>query len=348
MQLKQLRLHNFRNYEHVIASFGPGINLIQGKNGQGKTNLLEAICLLSTGQSFRTTHLKDLIRHGAAGFSIEGIFERDGIEQRLKISFDGQTKRVQHNQTNYTTFAKLLGLLPVVLMAPHDHELIGGAPNGRRRFLNIHIAQSNQTYAQHLIRYHKALQQRNCLLKSGEAASLDVWEAEMALSALYIVAKRQESVKTLRTHLMPLAQELSLNADIFDLTYTPSLATKFIDFWKESRPKELIIGSTLHGPHRDDLQITFREKLAKSFSSEGQKRSCLAALRFAQWLELRDQTETTPLFGIDDFGVHLDPNRMQKLQEKLADFGQVFLTTALDHPWSHVDQILTVVDGSLS
>ena len=347
MQLKQLRLHNFRNYEYVVAEFAPGINLIQGTNGQGKTNLIEAIYLLSTGRSFRTTHLKDLIHHGKEAFEIEGVFERDGIEQSLKITFDGQTKRVQHNQTTYGTFAKLLGLLPVVLMAPHDHELIGGAPAARRCFLNIHIAQTDSVYAHHLIRYNKALKQRNCLLKSGEEMSLDIWEAEMALSALYIVAKRQGAIRTLRTQLLPLTQELSLNADVFDLIYHPSLPEAFTDAWKESRPKELIIGSTLHGPHRDDLHIKFRDKMAKSFSSEGQKRSCLAALRFAEWRELRDQTGTIPLFGIDDFGVHLDPHRLKKLQEKLTDFGQVFLTTPLDHPHMEAQRTLTVSSGVL-
>lgn len=307
--------------------FAPGINVIQGANGQGKTNLLEAIYLLSTGRSFRTAFLNDLIRHDTPGFFIEAEFERDGIEQILRISFDGQTRKVQHNATNYSNFANLLGLLPSVLFAPHDVNLISGAPADRRRFINLHIAQSDPLYVHHLLRFGKALKQRNCLLKAGSKQGIDIWEAEMALSALVLVQKRKHAVESLHSKLTPLAKALSLDADSFELNYHPSIATDFVNQWASHRGKELILGATQRGPHRDDLNIILSGKNAKSYSSEGQKHSCLAALRFAEWEALQERFDDKPLLGIDDFGVHLDAGRFATLTDRLGSFGQVFLTT---------------------
>ncbi len=344
MWLKRLFLHNFRNYENAHVNFAPGINVIEGENGQGKTNLLEAIYLLSTGRSFRTAFLNDLIRHDAPGFFLEAEFERDGIEQTLKISFDGQTRKVQHNATTYANFSNLLGLLPSVLFAPHDVNLISGAPADRRRFINLHIAQSDPLYVHHLLRFGKALKQRNCLLKAGSKDGIEVWEAEMALSALVLVHKRNEAIDKLQKRLSPLAKELSLEFDEFQLDYHPSIASDFEGQWAHMRKRELIVGSTQCGPHRDDLQIALHGKKAKSFSSEGQKRSCLAALRFAEWEVLRTRFEDKPLIGIDDFGVHLDSARSKQLRNRLGSFGQVFLTTPKD---AHIqsDHTLTIADG---
>ena len=344
MWLKRLYLHNFRNYENAHITFAPGINVIEGENGQGKTNLLEAIYLLSTGRSFRTAHLGDLIRHDTPGFFLEAEFERDGIEQTLKVSFDGITRKVWHNSTTYANFSNLLGLLPSVLFAPHDANLISGAPADRRRFINLHIAQGDPLYVHHLLRFGKALKQRNCMLKAGSKDGIEVWEAEMALSAFVLVQKRKEAISKLQEHLSPLAKELSLEFDDFQLDYQPSISSDFESQWSHMRKRELIFGSTQSGPHRDDLQIALHGKKAKSFSSEGQKRSCLAALRFAEWEVLRSRFEDKPLIGIDDFGTHLDAARSKKLRNHLGAFGQVFLTTPKN---AHVqaDHRLTIANG---
>ncbi|MGE5195697.1 MAG: DNA replication/repair protein RecF, partial [Anaerolineae bacterium] len=141
MQLQHLYIRNFRNYEEAEVSFSSGINLIHGPNAEGKTNLLEAIYLLSTGSSFRTLYLSELICYKQPHFYLEAHMLKDGLTQTIKISFDGKIRYLQYNHTTYASFAPLLGLFPTVLFAPEDIALINGAPSERRRFLDLHIAQ---------------------------------------------------------------------------------------------------------------------------------------------------------------------------------------------------------------
>jgi DNA replication and repair protein RecF len=338
MHLKRLLLRNFRNYLQNEVFFSPSINLFQGENGQGKTNLLEAIYLVSTGRSFRTHTLSDLIAFGKRFFYLEAEFSRDGISQTLKIYYDEQGRKVEHNGNTYSTLHSLLGILPSVLITPDDLSLINGSPSERRRFLDLHSAQIDPSYVHHLGRYFKAMKQRNHLLRTPSQAGIAAWEEVMALSASYIVDKRKNAVLELAPHLNKWIELLSKGADPLTLHYhsNPSSlheeqnkALVLQQAFKEMRPKETLIGNTLVGPHRDDLLIQLGKKLAKAFSSEGQKRSCLSALRFAEWEHMAQLLDDKPLLGIDDFGIQLDPERHEQLQSHLAHFGQVFLTSPL-------------------
>ena len=314
------------------------MNIIVGKNGAGKTNLLEAIYLLSTGQSFRTPHLSDLIYNGASEFSIEAHFEKDQVTQTLSLGFDGSKRKITYNNTHYSSFSHLLGIIPSVLYSPKDIELITGAPSDRRRFLNIQIAQSDPLYVYHLTRYHKAMKHRNALLKIRKEETMCSWEKMMALSATYLIEKREQVVQSLSPILHTFAKQLSRDNDLFGLTYSPSISMKKIggnvtegieSIFKKQRAKELLLGTTLNGPHRDDIGITYQNKEAKIYSSEGQKRTCISALKIAEWSHLAKYSGIKPLLSIDDFGVHLDENRSEDLHLQLQSFGQVFITTPI-------------------
>ena len=135
--LKSLYLRNFRNYQEAEFHFGDKLNLLHGDNAQGKTNLLEAIYLVATGRSFRTESLFELIRGGESFFFLEADIVREGVNQRVKLSFDGQNRKVQLDANTYTSFHPLLGILPSILYTPYDIELISGSPAERRRFLNL-------------------------------------------------------------------------------------------------------------------------------------------------------------------------------------------------------------------
>lgn len=349
MYLQYLYLRNFRNYEEGCASFSPGLNLIQGGNAQGKTNLLEALFFLSTGKSFRANALTDLIRHGASYFHVEAQFVRDGLPQILKVFFDGKQKRIQYNSTSYTSFAHLLGLLPSVLFAPEDVGLVIGSPAERRKFLNMHIAQTDPVYVHHLIRYTHAMRQRNQLLKKQTDATLNIWEEIMAVSASYLVSKRNETATDLAFPLNTHMQALSQGKDSLEVVYQPSffkpndLIEAFAAHFQKQRKKEMLLGSTMSGPHRDDLLIRIGEKEAKLFSSEGQKRCCISSLRLAEWQRLKQQTHVDPLMCIDDFGAHLDAERSLLFQEKLSGLGQVFLTSP--YPLSLATHTLFIHNG---
>ncbi len=356
MILKRLLLRNFRNYKQAEVVFSPSINLIQGDNGQGKTNLLEAVHLVSTGRSFRTHAMVDLIAFGEKFFYLEAEFDKEGISQTLKIYYDENTRKVQYNETVYTTLNSLLGILPSVLLSPDDLSLVSGNPAERRRFLDLHIAQTDPLYVHHLGRYFKAMKQRNHLLRQKSELSIEAWEQLMAHSASYLVQKRKEAAASLKIPSSRWMEILSRGQETIDIVYQSSLsmpvdAHHFQKAWQKMRPREIHVGATLVGPHRDDLTIHLAEKPAKTFSSEGQKRSCISSLRFAQWEEMAQVLGYPPILGIDDFGIQLDKQRRIQLKNHLPQFKQVFLTSPIQLQERFADsqavRVLNISNGSI-
>lgn len=321
--IRKIRLKNFRSFDSKTFEFSPGINVICGENGIGKTNLLEALYFISTGRSFRTTNISELIRHEAEFFRLEAIFEKCSIEQVIGIFYDGNTKKIQHNSTFYPGFSNLLGLLPSTLYCPLDIQLITGSPSQKRRFLNLQIAQQNSTYLIHLARYHRALKQRNALLKQKKTVSIEVWEAELIKHALPIYEARKEHLTELSTLLQKQIDTLIHQKWETLITYSPSTKSPLSsELFDRTRSKELQFGHTLYGPHRDDFHIILNGALAKSFASEGEKRILITSLKLAAHF-----ASGFSIFSIDDFGAHLDPAKIEILEKTLQHLPQVFLTT---------------------
>ncbi len=348
MHLLSLYLRNFRNYEEAFVPFSPKLNYIYGENAQGKTNLLEAIHLLITGRSFRTHHLTDLIRFGTEAFYIEAHFEKNGVEQVLKLTFNREGRSIIHNATHIPALSALLGILNGVIISPEDHELVKGGPASRRQFLDLQIACENPLYLYHLSRYLKAMKQRNFLLKRRKLENCAIWEEQMAESASYLTLKRQATIGQLTQEkaLRSQVDEISLNYS----TLAPldqNLKSYFISQYEKQRPREAELGSTLTGPHRDDLLIYLHGHEARHFASEGQTRSCVTSLRLAQWARLKRLTEETPLLCIDDIGISLDEGREQKLYEELDSLGQVFITSPR-HKLPVEAHLIRVSKGSFS
>lgn len=331
MYLKSLYLRNFRNYVEAEVSLSPKLNVFYGDNAQGKTNLLEAIYLIATGRSFRSSHLGELIRENEAFFFLEAEIVRDGVTQNLKISFDGQNRRLQLDANSYTSFHPLLGLLPSVLYTPQDTDLISGSPTLRRRFLNLHLAQSDPLYVHHLTRYWRAMKQRNCLLRARAKETLDCWEGEMAQSAEYILAARQEMIRELKEPLSHQSRRLSSAKETHELQLQVSQSKTYLQQLQKNRPREMELGLTLTGPHRDDLTLLIDQRPARLYASEGQKKTAIAALRFAEWERLCKRIGGSALMGIDDLGLHLDESRQKILRASLTELGQVFITTPSLH-----------------
>jgi DNA replication and repair protein RecF len=327
--LKSLYLRNFRNYAETEVQFGQRLNIIHGENAQGKTNLLEAIYFIATGRSFRTQHLTELIRADEPFFYLEAELLRDGVSQTVKISYDGQNRRLQIDGNSYNSFHPLLGALPSVLYTPYDIELISGSPAERRRFLNLHLAQSDPVYVHHLTRYWRAMKQRNCLLRARSSESLDCWETEMALSAAYLWKARVQMVEELKVPLEKQSRRLSDGRETHELNYHPPSSDTYLQQLQKNRPREMELGLTLTGPHRDDLTLLVEGKAARLFASEGQKKTAIAALRLAEWERLCTRVGAPALMGIDDFGLHLDELRQKTLRATLTNLGQVFVTTPI-------------------
>ncbi len=336
MYLESIYLRNFRNFNEAEVKFAPGLNIIWGDNAQGKTNLLEALFLLSMGRSFRSQHLAELIREGEVFFYIEAALVQNNVSQSVKLSFDGQNKRLQLNATTHSSFNPLLGTLPLVLNTPSDSELISGSPAERRRFLNLHLAQSDPLYVHHFSRFWRAMKQRNCLLRTRLPEPLDCWEAEMAHSAAYIYKMRKCLVEELQSPLADRGRSLSSDEQ-HQLRYHPSSSDNYLQQLEKSRKRDGELGMTTVGPHRDDLSFWVgsdpdrragvQMKAAKTYASEGQKKTAVASLRLAEWDRLAARLSCTPLMAVDDLGLALDETRQAYFRDCLAKLGQVFVTT---------------------
>ncbi|MBI5346541.1 MAG: DNA replication/repair protein RecF [Chlamydiae bacterium] len=342
MLLKSLRLCNFRNLATFEINFGEKTNIFYGNNGMGKTNLLEAIYLLSIGKSFRSQTLHDLIKHEEKSFVVQADFVKDNIFQTIKFHYDKKNKKIDYNSSSYTSFASLLGIIPLVLHTPTDIELITSEPNLRRRFLNIFIAQKDPLYVHHLTRFVKALKQRNYLLKTKNIQTIASWESELAKSAVYLTLKRKEAILKLNEHSSSIMQKLSSNHESSSLKYLSSITehtdlnemqNQYLKSFDETRKKELDLKCTLNGPHRDDFSILINSKVAKHFASEGQKNLFILALKLAEATILQKELSEEPILCFDDFGYSLDDERKNYLRNYLNNFSQVFITLPEAPKW---------------
>jgi len=335
MFLKTLSLRNFRNYSNFTISFSNNLNVICGQNAIGKTNLLEAINLISTGKSFRTLNLKELIKYGADFFFIKAEIITKNLSQTIKIYYDGKQKKITHNANSYPSFTSLLGILPSTLHSPDDLNLIKGKPTSRRKFLNLYLAQEDPLYVHHYLRFTKALKQRNHLLKTRKSHLLKPFNIEIAKSASYLTHKRNFFLKNLQKPLKEILQSLSDVLEKPKIYYLSSIDDEkdlertnlsYLKTLEQNQKKDLDFKTTLIGPHRDDFSINFSGKAAKSFASEGQKKMLLYAIRFAEWELLYSKYEEKPLFLIDDFDAHLDEKHKENLKKAFKKFSQVFIT----------------------
>lgn len=339
MHLKSLYLHNFRIYEEAQFTFSPRVNVICGPNAVGKTTILEAIHFLAFGRSFRTSQVQDLIRQGADYFYLEATFEKHGIEQKLKISLTGKERRIIYNSTPCQSFSSLIGLLPTVAITPDDASLVKGAPAIRRHFLDLQIAQVDPFYVHMLTRYGRAMRQRNYLLRAKNASTIDSWEHEMANAAAYLCHQRYGAACDLQVSGSELYRRFSGEDKDLVLGYKngaptasgeAALKAYYLQQYHKMRHREMDLGYTLTGPHKDDLAIEIGKGEARFFASEGQQRSIVAALHFAEWERLRQLSGEEPLLLFDDIGISLDERRRERLMAHAAGLGQVFLTSTHD------------------
>lgn len=333
MIIKSLYLHHFRVYEETFLEFSEGLNAFYGDNAQGKTTLLEAIYLAINGRTFRSLQTRDMIRYGESHLFLEILFEKNLVLQKIKILIGEKERKIYFNHTLCPSFASLIGLLQGVTILPSDLELIKGAPSARRQYLDLQIGQVDPLYIHHLMRYQKAMKQRNALLKTSQLQSIECWEKEMAISSAYITQKRKEVVEEIKAFASDYYKELFLKNIQIDLlltnAYDHSTADTefFLKLLGRYRKRDAILGVTTQGPHKDDLQILLDQKEAKLFASEGQQRSCAIALRFAEWERMNRVTEQKPLMLVDDIGLNLDDERRKQFYLLLQKLGQSFTTS---------------------
>lgn len=337
MHLESIRLSNFKNYSAVNLEFSREINCFLGKNGSGKTNLLDAIFYLSFTKSSLQSQDLQCILHNEPFFSIKGSFNLEEKERTVLCGLQiGKKKFVKLDDKPYKKASEHVGKFPIVLIAPNDTDVIRGSSEDRRKFFDAIISQVNAPYLQNLIQYNHALRQRNSLLK--QFAERDYFDADLLqpfdeqLISLggEIYEVRKAFLSSFRKLVKSHYQNLSEASEEVDLQYESHFAEDIRLKFAENQKKDLILKRTNVGIHKDDFPFLMGGLPIRKFGSQGQQKSYLIALKLANFDYLFDKKGVKPLLLLDDIFDKLDDFRIAKLIEMVASekFGQIFVTDA--------------------
>ncbi|MCF3649165.1 DNA replication/repair protein RecF [Synoicihabitans lomoniglobus] len=332
MQIRAIALQHFRNIPATRLELSGRLQFFVGPNGQGKTNLLEAAGFVTALRSFRSADAKHLICHGqpeaALAFSME--HEQEG-DTELTIKLRAGVKEAWLESTKVTRLADVIGRFPTVVFSSQDQQLVRGSPGGRRRWLDLTLSATDKAYFVALQAYHRALAERNALLKrGGGAAQLAAFEQVMADHGVGLIRARRAALAELAELLTSAYAHIADHAEPAGFAYAPdgdhedaaSLAARFAAM----RNRDLAMRSTSSGPHRDDFDFMLHARQAKTFASEGQQRALVLSLRLAQatWFHRRSGVQPTLL--ADDVLGELDPARRQRFWAALPRDAQVLAT----------------------
>ena len=343
MILEKLSVINYKNIAEATLEFSPKINCLIGQNGVGKTNVLDAIYYLSFCHSANNPIDSQVIKHGTEFFVLEGTYEDDlhiycGMKRGVK-------KHFKRNKKEYRRLSEHIGLIPIVVVSPSDTLLIEGGSEERRRLMDMVISQYDHGYMDAMNRYNKALQQRNIMLKQEDEPNIDVislFEEQMAFEGERIYQARKAFVEELTPIFQRIHETIAENREQVGLNYISHCQRgPLLEVIQRDRFKDRAIGYSLHGVHRDDLEITLGGHLMKREGSQGQNKTFVIALKLAQFDFLkRTNSKTTPLLLLDDIFDKLDAQRVEQIVKLVAgdEYGQIFIT---DTNRDHLDLILS-------
>lgn len=350
MILKRISILNYKNVEQAELDFSPKTNCFIGRNGMGKTNLLDAVYYLSFCKSASNPIDSQNIRHEGEFFVIQGFYETDngdaeevycGLKRRQK-------KQFKRNKKEYTRLSDHIGFIPLVMVSPADSALISGGSEERRRFMDVVISQYDKEYLEALIRYNKALAQRNVLLKAEAEPDdelMSVWEEMMASNGDIVFRKRSAFIAEFIPTFQSFYSYISQDREKVDLAYqSHAMNGSLLQLIKESRLRDRILGYSLKGIHKDELLMSLGDFPIKREGSQGQNKTYLVALKLAQFDFLkRIGSNTTPLLLLDDIFDKLDVSRVEQIVKLVAgdSFGQIFIT---DTNRDHLDKILRKIE----
>lgn len=360
MLLRTLNILNYKNIEEAHLTFSPRLNALVGQNGMGKTNVLDAIYYLAFCRSTTSTQDAHNVRHEAADFMLDAAFETDaGGEEQVVCAYRvGGQKRVSKNGKSLRRLSDHVGSVPLVLVSPYDVSLAEGGSEVRRAFMDAAVSQYDKAYLEALIRYDRALKQRNALLRNAEEKGID-WtvvdtlDELMSAEAEVIYGARRDFVTAFVPVFRDMYQRLCDNPSeptLVDITLQSHAERgSLCDLLREGRQKEAIVGHTLYGPHRDDLLLTLGGYPVRREASQGQTKTYALAMKLAQYLLLKQrQGGRMPLLLLDDIFDKLDRGRVTRIVEFAAqspDLGQVFIT---DTNREHLDRLLAATQGDYS
>ena len=336
MLLKNLSLINYKNFESQDFEFDSKINCFVGANGIGKTNVLDAIYHLSLGKSYFNPVATQNVKHEREFFVIDGTFEKAEREEKILCSFKkGAKKIIKRNGKAYDRLSDHIGLLPLVIISPADRDLIIEGSETRRKFMDGVISQSDKKYLLGLIKYNKVLSQRNSLLKyfaanhTYDATTLSVYNEQLTEHGMPIFKKRSEFMEAFIPIFKAQYRVISGDTEEVDLTYESKLYdNELLSLLEQNLDRDRALQYTSVGIHKDDLSFTIAGHPIKKFGSQGQQKSFLIALKFAQFHFMKEQAGSTPVLLLDDIFDKLDENRVAHIMGLVdnEEFGQIFIS----------------------
>ena len=329
MYIKSLKLKNFRNYDEEKIEFCPQKNIIYGSNGQGKTNIIEALYFLQSGRSYRCTKEKEIIKFGEEYARIEAEFIKNEIKNNA-LFFISDKKSVKLNGVNIDRLSEIIGNINIVIFTPDHLNLIKEGPSVRRNFLDSFISQLKKSYFKNLVSYYKVLKQRNNILKKKNKdmlSTISVWDEKLAELSVSICEMRRNIIEKINEKINSVT-----NADEkLNLVYLPSIKGDFKDRkniikqLNENIERDMEYGMTMTGPHRDDFEIYLDGNNIKKYGSQGQQRSCVLKLKLCECEIIKEKTGEMPPILLDDILSELDEERRHLFIENIKDT-QVIIT----------------------
>jgi DNA replication and repair protein RecF len=373
MYLKTLHLHRFRNYRDREVQFDAQKTIVVGNNAQGKSNLLEAVELLATLKSHRTSRDRDLVRDGDAIARISATVKRSYGEADIALTVKKQGRRVvTRNSENLRRQMDFLGAINAVQFSSLDLDLVRGSPDSRRSWVDTLLIQLEPIYAYILQQYNHVLRQRNALLKkirnleenqpSRELTTqLALWDAQLAAHGSRVTRRRARVLERLAPIAQSWHEQISGRTEVLEIEYAPNVARSqddpeqvqqaFLEKIQQRRIAEQNLGTTVVGPHRDEVDLIINHTPARSYGSQGQQRTLVLALKLAELKLIEEVIGEPPLLLLDDVLAELDPNRQNQLLEAIQDRFQTIITTthihSFDNRWLQNSQILAVEAGEI-
>lgn len=372
MKVLHVQLENFRNHTLSRLDFGSGVNMLLGKNGQGKTNVLEAISCLSLTKSFYGGSDATLVQFGQDMFAVEGTLVNDaGFEHRVRVAYTRSSgeKEFTINGLRTEHLASVIGMFPVVILSPENNAITFGAPSDRRKFMDLVLSQLSRAYFDDLLEYRRVLRQRNRILDRGRqqgdvrGAVLKPWDQNLAEYGARIVHRRLRFVEEFGKYVTRSYAGLVVADEEPEIHYVsaPAIESKeninqiterILAELDEKQPEECRRGMTLVGPHRDDLVFQLNGIDLQKYASQGQHKTFLVALKVAEFHYLKEKREETPMLLLDDVLSELDDDRSRRLLSHIAGLGQAVVTTTNGTPfreairWSSEDRKYYVEQGT--
>lgn len=343
MRVEELEVSQFRNIERLNLACPGDLHLFIGANAQGKTNLLESLYVLALGKSHRARSHRELIRWNQPAARLAVRIRRGDRLHRLEVRFSERGKQVVRNGVEQRRLSEYIGTLAVVLFAPEDLDIVKGSPQVRRRFIDTEIGQISPAYVYHLTRYKQLVSQRNSLLKElsgrrqADAALLEVLDEQWIETAVPVWKKRFEFVRSLSERAGRIHRAISRGVEELKVLYAPSVdldEKSSPETWKQQlrrelpriREQEIRRGSTLLGPHRDDLRLIVNGFDLFAYGSQGQQRTAALALKLAEIELIHREIGHYPILLLDDVLSELDDHRKTHLLETIRDRVQTFVT----------------------